>query len=149
MTVRFPCIAFALAATLGTASISAQVTSATPYGQPGLFQTPFDPVLTLILDQPRVEIARLVLIGGFTGDPGALLISAAPANIPLGNFATIYVASPALAVPGVFDPNGELVVSFNPQMPTLSGVTLYFQGVDLMLSGGGQLSNGMEVAFEK
>ena len=151
MKARAVCVAAMLAA-FAAVPVSAQIKSATPYGQPGLFQTPFDPVLILSLEPSRslqsLQPAQLVLTGGFQGDPGALLISADSANIPFGNAATIYVAAPALAVPGVYDQNGQMTVTLDPYMPALRGVTLYFQGVHVMLSGGGQLSNGMQLVFE-
>ena len=141
------CVAAVLAA-LAAVPASAQIASATPYGKPGLYQTPLDPVLVLSVDVSRtIAPTQLVLTGGFQGDPGAFLIAAADANTPFGNAATIYVGMPLVAVPGVYDQNGQMMLPFDPLMPTLSGVTLYIQGVDAMFGGGGQLSNGLRLAF--
>ena len=138
-----------LVLTLG-ATVSAQTTSVDfmPYGQPGLYQSPIDPALFLNGTEINPNIAELRLVGGFAGDPVVLMIAGAPAQLPLGNGANVYVAPPMIPVWGVFDPVGEWAIRIPTTDPTLAGASLYFQGVDVMVQTGGlSLSNGLAVSF--
>ncbi len=146
MKLHRVCAAIAAAVCIGAASVAAQATvTATAYGNPGLYQTPIDPALFLQADVSAPQMTRLELVGGFKGDPAAMLVSTEPAAIPLGIGAMIYVGEPAVPIWGVFGPDGTWEVRFNPNLPALIGADLYFQGVEALSVGGLQLSNGMHV----
>ena len=129
------------------AAAPAQSVAVMPYGQPGLYQPPIDPALFLDATEVGPNALELRMVGGFTGDPIALLIGGMPAQWPLGNGATVYVEPPVIPVFGVVDAWGEWAMQVPINDPALSGVTLYFQAVEALSVGGLSLSNGLSAAF--
>ncbi len=139
--------AAALSAAICTTTLHAQNMTSESYGRSGLFATMVDPNLVLSAQQHGPQSASIDLVGGGAGEPAIVAFSANRAALPLGCCAEVLVGPPIVPILGQFDGGGEYHIEFDPTLPSLQGVTLHLQGVDVIQSGGLALSAGLSVSF--